>query len=207
MPRKIAVSNKKKTDEDEELEELERKISELENKTNKTHGGRKAKKQVGHGSAEADAPTDELNESKSSNMKRSSSSSSTSELIDQATLKRLETFEKLKLERRKEVDAEADQFLDELKQRGISKEKFKQMLPKDMELDEIKERGKKPWILTILNYLLPLGLIIFIVYILQRDLSISIPGVFKSYFPREAAVFEQIFTGVSTVARDVFSVD
>ena len=67
----------------------------------------------------------------------------------------LEKFEKLKLERRKEVDAEADLFLDELKQRGISKEKFKQMLPKDMELDEIKERGKKPWILTILNYLLP----------------------------------------------------
>ena len=128
-----------------------------------------------------DAPTKDLSESNPSTTKRSSSSSSTSELVDQATLKRLEKFEKLKLERRKEVDAEADLFLDELKQRGISKEKFKQMLPKDMELDEIKERAKKPWILTILNYLLCRA-DAFVVYIFT-DLSISIPGVIKRTFP------------------------
>ena len=194
--KKSSSKQQKEVAEDEELEELERKINELENKGTKSKRGK-----------QMDAPTKDLGESNPSTTKRSSSSSSTSELVDQATLKRLEKFEKLKLERRKEVDAEADLFLDELKQRGISKEKFKQMLPKDMELDEIKERGKKPWILTILNYLLPVGLIVFVVYILQRDLSISIPGVIKTYFPREAEVFEQIFTGVATVARDAFSVD
>ena len=35
------------------------------------------------------------------------------------------------------------------------------MMPKDLDLKELKERGQKPFILTFLNYLMPIGLVIW----------------------------------------------
>ena len=129
--------------------------------------------------------------------------SSSSELIDQDTLKRLEKFEQVKAKRRQEADAEAETFMNDMKQKGFTKEKLKMMMPKDLDLKELKERGQKPFILTFLNYLMPIGLVILVIYIIQRDFHISVPLVIKSYFPREAEVFEKIFTGVHKIINDV----
>lgn len=173
-------------EEEKELKALEQKISELEGKTTTSSGG-------GGGGTKNTITTKDL--------------SSSSELIDKETLRRLEKFEEIKRSRQKETDAEADMFLKDLKRRGITKEKFKTMLPKDMDLDTIKKRGQKPWILSCINYIMPLGFVVLLVYIVQRDFEISIPYVLKSYFPREAKVFENIFHGVRNFVNEVLDVE
>eukprot|EP00943_MAST-04B_sp_MAST-4B-sp1_P002770 g2770.t1 len=170
-------------EEEQELKTLEQKINALEGKTT----------------------TSSVSTTKDTISTKDLSSSS--ELIDKETLRRLEKFEEIKRNRQKETDAEADMFLNDLKKRGISKEKFKSMLPKDMDLDTIKKRGKKPWILSCINYIMPLGLVVLMVYIVQRDFQISVPYVLKSYFPREAKVFENIFLGVRKFVNEVVDVE
>ncbi len=172
---------KEEKDEERELKELEKKIHELTGK----NSSKQKQKTIS-----------------TTNLGNNNTSSS-SELIDQDTLKRLEKFEQVKAKRRQEADAEAETFMNDMKQKGFKKEKLKMMMPKDLDLKELKERGQKPFILTFLNYLMPIGLVILVIYIIQRDFHISVPLVIKSYFPREAEVFEKIFTGVHKIINDV----
>lgn len=171
---------KEEKDEERELKELEKKIHELTGE----HSSKQKQKTI-------------------STTNLGNNTSSSSELIDQDTLKRLEKFEQVKAKRRKEADAEAESFMNDMKKKGFTKEKLKMMMPKDLGLKELKERGQKPFILTFMNYLMPIGLVILVIYIIQRDFHISVPLVIKSYFPREAEVFEKIFTGVYKIINDV----
>jgi hypothetical protein len=180
--RKEKPKTQAEKEEEEELKALEQKINELEGKTTTSRVSTK-------------------------NTISTKDLSSSSELIDKETLRRLEKFEEIKRNRQKETDAEADMFLNDLRKRGITKDKFKSMLPKDMDLDTIKKRGEKPWILSCINYIMPLGLVVLMVYIVQRDFEISVPYVLKSYFPREASVFENVFLGVRKFVNEVVDVE
>ena len=94
---------KEEKDEERELKELEKKIHELTGK----NSSKQKQKTIS-----------------TTNLGNNNTSSS-SELIDQDTLKRLEKFEQVKAKRRQEADAEAETFMNDMKQKGFTKEKLK----------------------------------------------------------------------------------
>ena len=76
--------------------------------------------------------------------KKKSSSSSTRD-VDDETLRRLEKFENIKEERNKEMDQEAEMFLEEMKKKGMTEDKMKEMVPEYLSVDDLKQNSNKPW--------------------------------------------------------------
>jgi hypothetical protein len=160
-----------------------------------TLGGKKAKGALKEGASSATSQSDEKDDGSGDVVDQV-------EMIDPEILKKLEAYEKLKQAREAEVDAEAEMFLEEFRKKGMSEETLRKMCPENISLEELKEQGKTPWIVTIMNWFIPLALVGAIIYTLQKDFDIHILDVMAHFFPREAAVFSSISNGLQGKGSD-----
>ena len=118
------------------------------------------------------------------------------ESVDDETLRRMEKFAEIKDERIKEMDEEAEMFLEDMKTKGVTEERLREMVPEYLSVSELKENSKKPWIVTLINWSIPLALVYAIFWVLQRDFGVTPLAVFRHFLPRETAVFTSISDGL-----------
>ena len=116
--------------------------------------------------------------------------------VSSEILRRLEIFEEIKKDRETEMDQEAEAFLEEMKSKGVSEDKLREMVPEYLSAQELKENSRKPFIVTLLNWSIPLALVYGMFWVLQRDFGVTPFSIFKHFFPREAGVFSSIADGL-----------
>ena len=126
---------------------------------------------------------------KKENAKQHSAQSSKSP-VSSEILRRMEKFEEIKKDRETEMDQEAEAFLEEMKSKGVSEDKLREMVPEYLSAQELKENSRKPLVVTLLNWSIPLALLYGMFWVLQRDFGVTPFSIFKHFFStRSSRIF------------------